>query len=165
MYIDRLTLLCSLSLLPLVRSSATNKNANGSCSLSHNQLQAGTYQLTTDCADTMYCDPSGVCKPKGCRRDEFPLGYSQDAQLPPRCKDGEFCPDEQDKCQNLLPVGSTCQLNRDGASFRFYEAIRLINDNRPMCAASKRKGIGRPEQPQWERVYQLPVHVRTTPQD
>ncbi|KAF8493636.1 hypothetical protein JB92DRAFT_2749951 [Gautieria morchelliformis] len=114
MYIHGLTLLCSLSLLPLAHSAATNKNANGSCSVSHNQLQAGTYQLTTDCSDTMYCDPSSsVCKPKGCRRDEFPLGYSQGAQLPPRCKSDEFCPDEGDACQRLLPVDSTCQLNRD----------------------------------------------------
>ncbi|GJJ06569.1 hypothetical protein Clacol_000762 [Clathrus columnatus] len=49
----------------------------------------------------------------GCRRDEFPLGYAQDAVLPPKCPPGQFCPDEGDACQPLLPVGSPCQLNRD----------------------------------------------------
>jgi hypothetical protein len=114
MYIHELTLFLSLSLIPLAGTASTNKNANGSCLQSHNQLQAGTYQLTTDCDDTKYCDASGVCQPKGCRRDEFPLGYAQGAQLPPRCKPDEFCPDEGDKCQNLLAVGNACQLNRDG---------------------------------------------------
>lgn len=122
MYILSITLFFTLSLLPLARSSGTDKNANGSCSQSHNQLQVGTYQLTTDCDDTKYCDPSGVCKPKGCRRDEFPLGYAQGAQLPPRCKADEFCPDEGDQCQSLLAVGSACQLNRDGERSQYTKA-------------------------------------------
>ena len=118
MYIHGLTLVFTLSVSPLIQSASTDKNANGSCSLSHNQLEVGTYQLVTDCSDTKYCDPSsGVCQPKGCRKDEFPLGYAQDAPLPPRCKSDEFCPDEGDKCQSLLPVDSPCQLNRDGEVF------------------------------------------------
>jgi len=32
---------------------------------------------------------------------------------PPLCPSGRFCPDEEDECQDLLPVGSLCQLNRD----------------------------------------------------
>jgi len=36
-----------------------------------------------------------------------------DPHLPALCQPGQFCPDEGDACQPLLPVGSTCQLNRD----------------------------------------------------
>jgi len=113
MYTLPLTLLLPLALTPLALGAGSDKNANGTCSQAHNQLQLGTYQLQTDCADTKFCDSTGNCKPKGCRRDEFPLGYAQGADLPPKCKQDEFCPDEGDQCQSLLPVGSTCQLNRD----------------------------------------------------
>jgi len=108
------TLFTLFALLPLAYAGGpTNKNADGSCLQSNNQLQLGTYQLTSDCSDTNFCDDSGHCSPKGCRRDEFPLGYPQGALLPPRCKPDEFCPDEADQCQSLLEVGSPCKLNRD----------------------------------------------------
>lgn len=94
--------------------AADSKNLNGNCSQSHNQLEIGTYELIGDCGDTQFCNSSGFCQDKGCRRDEFPLGYPQDAVLPPKCPPGQFCPDEGDACQPLLPVGSLCQLNRDG---------------------------------------------------
>jgi len=113
MYILPLTLLLPLSFSHLAAAAGTGKNANGTCLQANNKLQVGTYQLTSDCADTHFCDASGTCKPKGCRHDEFPLGYAQGADLPPRCKQNQFCPDEGDQCQDLLPVGSTCQLNRD----------------------------------------------------
>lgn len=35
-------------------------------------------------------------------------------EIPPRCEPGNFCPDEEDACQPVMPVGSICQLNRDG---------------------------------------------------
>lgn len=111
MYLPYTFILLLLSLPPL---GSTGKTSNGTCSQAHNQLQLGTYQLQTDCADTQFCDASGACKPKGCRREEFPLGYGIDAALPPRCDRDKFCPDEGDQCQSLLPVGSMCQLNRDG---------------------------------------------------
>lgn len=94
--------------------AADTKNLNGNCSQVHNQLEIGTYELIGDCGDTQFCSSSGFCQDKGCRKDEFPLGYSQDATLPPKCPLGQFCPDEGDACQTLLPVGSPCQLNRDG---------------------------------------------------
>lgn len=40
--------------------------------------------------------------------------YGQNDILPPRCPIGEFCPDEEDHCRPLLPIGGACQLNRDG---------------------------------------------------
>ncbi len=39
--------------------------------------------------------------------------------VPDKCSPGFFCPDEQDDCQALLAVGSSCQLNRDGASWYY----------------------------------------------
>lgn len=51
---------------------------------------------------------------KACRKDEFPAHYPQGGVFPPLCPEGFFCPDEADACQAQLPVGSDCQLNRDG---------------------------------------------------
>lgn len=86
----------------------------GTCSVNNNKLQIGTYEFSSDCNPLTYCNPStSKCEKKGCRRDEFPFGYPPGAQLPPRCDVGQFCPDEGDKCQDKLPVGSDCQLNRD----------------------------------------------------
>lgn len=39
-------------------------------------------------------------------------------EIPHRCPSGEFCPDEEDECQTLLPIDSPCQLNRDGERSR-----------------------------------------------
>ncbi|TFK54266.1 hypothetical protein OE88DRAFT_1642837 [Heliocybe sulcata] len=84
------------------------------CSLSDNRLQVGTYQFYTDCDAVTYCSNAGTCELKGCRRDEFPYGYAQDSNsIPDLCPSGQFCPDEEDACQDILPVGSPCQLNRD----------------------------------------------------
>lgn len=48
--------------------------------------------------------------------------YGQNDILPPRCNIGEFCPDEEDYCEPLVPVGGACQLNRDG---ELYSACTL----------------------------------------
>lgn len=83
------------------------------CSSANNRLQIGTYQFYSDCDIQTYCSSAGVCELKGCRRDQFPFGYAQNATLPPKCPSDQFCPDEGDACQPLLAVGSPCQLNRD----------------------------------------------------
>ena len=96
-------------------ANAGDVNAGGACQIGNNKLQIGTYEFTSDCNSVTYCDPTtNTCKKKGCRRDEFPFGYSPGADLPPRCDNGKFCPDEQDSCQDQLPVDSDCQLDRDG---------------------------------------------------
>jgi hypothetical protein len=93
---------------------AGSVNNGGNCSISDNKLQTGTYQFWSDCNSVTYCTDQGTCVPKGCRKDEFPFGYAQGAVLPPECTSkGQFCPDEGSSCQDLLPVGSACQLNRD----------------------------------------------------
>jgi len=76
-------------------------------------LLPGTYQFSSDCGPATFCSDAGVCKARGCRRDEFPFGYNPTDTLPKQCPDDEFCPDEGDACQKKLAVGSPCQLNRD----------------------------------------------------
>lgn len=88
---------------------------DGPCSQGDNRLQAGTFQFWSECDSQTYCAANSTCVSKGCRRDDFPFGYPQDSdKIPDKCQRGEFCPDEQDACQPLLPVDSPCQLNRDG---------------------------------------------------
>jgi hypothetical protein len=96
----------------LVRAGSQPKGQ--SCSVSNNRLQIGTYQFHSDCDAQTYCSSQGICELKGCRKDQYPFGYPADATLPPKCPSGQFCPDEGDACQPWLPVGSACQLNRDG---------------------------------------------------
>ena len=96
---------------------AGSVNNGGNCSTADNRLQTGSFQFWSDCNSVNYCTDQGICVPKGCRRDEFPFGYAQGANLPPKCPIGQFCPDEGSECQTLLPVGSPCQLNRDGTKF------------------------------------------------
>ncbi|KAF9051028.1 hypothetical protein BDZ89DRAFT_1056921 [Hymenopellis radicata] len=89
-------------------------NFGEACSQSDNRLQVGTYQFWSDCNSQTYCADNSTCAHKGCRRDEFPFGYVTGSRdIPPKCSRGQFCPDEQDRCLDVLAVGSPCQLNRD----------------------------------------------------
>lgn len=110
MLLPTLLLLSSLSVV-----SAGSSNFGESCSVSDNRLQAGTYQFYSDCDSVTYCASNGTCAHRGCRKDDFPFGYSQDSDdVPPKCSKDEFCPDEMDACQTKMIVGSACQMNRDG---------------------------------------------------
>ena len=112
--LPRLPTLLSLFLVsPLIIARDAQEGA--ACSVNNNKLQIGTYEFTSDCDPLTYCNPNtSKCEKKGCRRNEFPFGYPRGAKPPPRCEKGQFCPDEEDSCQNKLSVGSDCQLNRDG---------------------------------------------------
>ena len=104
-------------LLSSFLANAGDVGEGGTCSIDNNRLQVGTYEFATDCNALTFCDPNtSKCEKKKCRHDEFPFGYAPGADLPPRCVDGQFCPDEQDACQDKLPVNSDCQLNRDGTA-------------------------------------------------
>jgi len=103
----------SLTLFLFLLSERTLADLNGPCSQANNKIQVGTLQLESDCGFTQFCNAQGTCQDKGCRKDLFPLGYGKEQNLPPQCPKGQFCPDEEDACQTLLPVGSACQLNRD----------------------------------------------------
>lgn len=107
-----ITLLSLFSSL-IVPSFAGSVPVNGSCSQQNNHLQVGTFKFDGDCDSNAYCSPEGICRSRGCRKDIFPFGYQPDDDLPPMCPQGEFCPDEGDACQPVMPVGSPCQLNRD----------------------------------------------------
>jgi hypothetical protein len=102
---------------------AGSANNGGNCSTADNKLQVGSFQFWSDCNSVTFCTDQGICKPKGCRKDEFPFGYAQNADLPPKCPSGQFCPDEGSACQHVLPVGSPCQLNRDGINVVFAEKL------------------------------------------
>ena len=91
-------------------------NFSAACQQKNNKLSFGTYRLSTDCQSAFYCADNNTCAHKGCRREDFPFGYPKGQALPPFCKSDQFCPDEEDQCLPLLPVGSPCQLNRDGKS-------------------------------------------------
>ncbi|KAL0956045.1 hypothetical protein HGRIS_002217 [Hohenbuehelia grisea] len=97
----------------LVRAGTANKD--DACSVQNSRLQVGTYQFWSDCNSVTFCNATtNKCQLRGCRSDDFPFGYKPtDSHLPPKCQRGEFCPDEEDACQPLLPPDSACQLNRD----------------------------------------------------
>jgi len=101
----------SLSWLSVV--SAGSANFGDSCKLADNRLQVGTYQFYTDCNSVTYCASNSTCAHRGCRKDDFPFGYQNTSTFPPKCSIGQFCPDEMDACQDVMPVGSACQMNRD----------------------------------------------------
>lgn len=113
-----LLFLASLPGFVLSVSNSTNTDTN-TCNPAHNGLAAGTLQYTSDCNVTTWCN-NGVCQNKGCRRDEFPLGYASSGNgknilPPPKCSDDEFCPDEGSECVPKIRVGQPCQLDRDGS--------------------------------------------------
>jgi len=93
---------------------AGSSNKNDSCSQGNNRLQAGTFQFYSDCNSVTFCGSDNICHLKRCRKDDFPFGYAQDSDsIPDKCPRGQFCPDEADLCQDWIPVGNPCQLNRD----------------------------------------------------
>lgn len=96
------------------QAEAGDVNYGHACNVGNQKLEYGTYQFQTDCDSTTFCNSSSLCDHKGCRKDEFPFGYTNLEDLPPRCDVGYFCPDEEDQCLPVLAVGSPCQFNRDG---------------------------------------------------
>lgn len=111
---------------------AGSVNSGGNCSTADNKLQVGSFQFWSDCNSVTFCTDQGICTPKGCRKDEFPFGYTQGANLPPKCPSGQFCPDEGSACQDVLAVGSPCQLNRDGINV-VYPLITWLTSKLDQC--------------------------------
>jgi hypothetical protein len=99
--------LLSLPVSVLSVANSTNTDTN-TCNPAHNGLATGTLQYNSDCNATTWCN-NGVCQNKGCRRDEFPLGYNtgdsrggKNIDPPPKCSVDEFCPDEGSQCAQRL---------------------------------------------------------------
>ena len=113
--------LLSLPVSVLSVSNSTNTKTD-TCNPAHNGLATGTLQYNSDCNATTWCN-NGICQNKGCRRDEFPLGYNtgeskgeKSIDPPPKCSVDEFCPDEGSACAPKIAVGQPCQFDRDGTS-------------------------------------------------
>ncbi|EKM58604.1 uncharacterized protein PHACADRAFT_117686 [Phanerochaete carnosa HHB-10118-sp] len=95
--------------------------AGGVCSTNSTHIDSSTHKLVTECDDKTFCSTStaflngnnGVCRPRQCRRDEFPFGYGVSDPLPPLCDHGSFCPDDGSGCQGVRSVGDSCEMNRD----------------------------------------------------
>ena len=122
-------------------SNAGSVTQGGSCSTNNSHLDPATHKLITDCDDKTFCSGAtdGTCQPKQCRRDEFPFGFDPGDALPPMCPRGSFCPDEGNGCQSLLPVGATCELNRDDQCSPPPSADELAsseNDDGAICLQS-----------------------------
>lgn len=126
----------SLSWLSVV--SAGSANFGDSCKLADNRLQVGTYQFYTDCNSVTYCASNSTCAHRGCRKDDFPFGYQNTSTFPPKCSIGQFCPDEMDACQDVMPVGSACQMNRDGGGCNFFILATIIWFSVPFCRPMSR---------------------------
>ncbi|EIW71414.1 hypothetical protein TREMEDRAFT_27793 [Tremella mesenterica DSM 1558] len=85
------------------------------CSQANSHLDSDTWALDSDCDATTYCADNSTCAYRGCRKDIYPFGYNGVAfdQLPALCPLGQFCPDEGDRCLDQVPVGGSCQKDRD----------------------------------------------------
>jgi hypothetical protein len=106
----------TIFMVTLFQRALASVGEGGACSSLKNHLDPLNHRFISNCDDLTYCSDSvnGTCLKRGCRRDEFPFGYSNtDPFLPPLCSAGTFCPDEGDSCKPLVGVGGPCQLNRD----------------------------------------------------
>lgn len=111
---QRLLVVCVSSLF--LRAACGNVPLGGSCLMANNRIDPDTHKFIADCDEKTFCSPTNnTCRPKGCRRDEFPFGYAADDVLPPLCAhaDGMFCPDAGSACERLVQVGQPCEMNRD----------------------------------------------------
>ena len=86
------------------------------CQVNNTLLLTASNQLMTDCGYLAWCDPtSSKCEARGCRREEYPFGFSkiERSKWPPKCDSHQFCPDEGSLCMDKIALGGACQLNRD----------------------------------------------------
>ncbi|KZS92500.1 hypothetical protein SISNIDRAFT_115690 [Sistotremastrum niveocremeum HHB9708] len=97
-----------------LQACAGTVGQGGNCSTVHTRLNPITHALMSDCDAQTFCSPTlQQCVPRLCRRDSWPFGYPDGVTIPPLCATGNYCPDEEDACKPLIPVGSPCQMNRD----------------------------------------------------
>ncbi|KAI0642233.1 hypothetical protein C8Q79DRAFT_917558 [Trametes meyenii] len=87
----------------------------GPCSTDNDRLDSASHKFLSDCDETTFCSGAvnATCRPRLCRRDEFPFGFANVTALPTLCQNGTYCPDEGSGCKPLLPAGSPCQMDRD----------------------------------------------------
>ncbi|KAI8979085.1 hypothetical protein BDF20DRAFT_973868 [Mycotypha africana] len=63
----------------------------------------------------LYCDPStSTCQYKGCAHTDYLRGWNISFRaFPERCNGTTFCPDNQSRCTEKVPIGSHCEIQRD----------------------------------------------------
>ncbi len=60
---------------------------------------------------------TGICRPKGCRRNASTAAWV--GLTPPnQCGTGTYCPEREDACKPLVPLGANCEPYRDGERSR-----------------------------------------------
>ncbi|CAD6588153.1 MAG: hypothetical protein TREMPRED_004943, partial [Tremellales sp. Tagirdzhanova-0007] len=118
-----------LALIVQITLVAARSGLYGNCSVSNNHLDANTKEFITDCDSFGYCAANDTCLPRLCRRDEFVLTslLTSSTPAPPLCGPGSFCPDDASGCLRIVPVGGTCELNRDDECTPPIQAIVVPN--------------------------------------
>lgn len=99
------------------------------CTLTNNHLDPNTKAFVSDCDSfgcmTCFslvaglivsdCSSNGTCLPRRCRREDHAsmAVINSPWGTPSLCPEG-FCPDDGSGCLSLIPVGGSCELDRDG---------------------------------------------------
>lgn len=96
-------------------SLADNVPLGGTCNQNFTRIDPASKKLLSDCDDNFFCDTNSTCQYRGCRRFDQDIVYQPGDLIPPFCPRGSYCPDIQDECKALIPIGESCELDRDGA--------------------------------------------------
>jgi hypothetical protein len=94
---------------------ADNVTFNGSCDPTLSRLDPTTHKFVSDCNVKYYCDTlNNTCQYKACQNYDHTIAYDPGEPTPAYCPQGSFCPDAQNRCTLQLPLGASCELDRDG---------------------------------------------------
>lgn len=88
---------------------------NGSCNSALSRVNPATHKFESDCDDNLFCNnATGTCQYKTCQIYDHSITYNPGEPMAMLCPQGSFCPDVQDYCRPQLPLGTSCELDRDG---------------------------------------------------
>lgn len=110
-----------------------NVPLNGTCNTALTRLDPATHKMLSDCDSKYFCN-NGTCQWKGCRQYDHDINYDSGDPIPGFCSQGTYCPDDQRTCQPLLPLGSRCELDRDG-TLLWTPAAKLRYRNRSITVS------------------------------
>lgn len=135
-------LLCGHAAVAQASDEQTIGNVGQPCQANQSSLLVASNQLMTDCGYLTWCDPSANrCAARGCRRDEYPFGYStiERTKWPKMCNSLQFCPDEGSYCMDKIELGGACQLNRDDecATNPAHPSVRCLHNQCVAVNASR----------------------------